>query len=80
MCIDTRIDGTDAFSTYINSLGIDPRKSEENVDSSTFVKDFDFSSLSTAEKRSFIENVKKFMILYFSYAKTSGGIVLYVNY
>ena len=80
MCIDTRIDGTDAFSTYINSLGIDPRKSEENVDSSTFVKDFDFSSLSTAEKRSFIENVKKFMILYFSYAKTSSGIVLYVNY
>lgn len=44
-CIDIRIDGTDTFSTYVNSLGIDPRKSEKNVDDEVFSKNFDFSTL-----------------------------------
>lgn len=53
---------------------------ENNANDHVLTRDFLFGRLDDSTKADVIRNMKKFMKLYFSYAKSNDGIVLYVNY
>ena len=79
-CIDVRIDGTDKFSQVLSSYDVLPRHGEDFSIPGTMSRKFNFRSLDETTKMNVIDHARQFMNLHISYAKSSNGIVLYVNY